>query len=125
MCLLLAVSLFFPSSVFSFFFFFLMIPRPPRSTLFPYTTLFRSIPSAQRCAKSSLRAVVDEIDVGGLGEALVSKCSEADRKSTRLNSSHVAISYAVFCLKKKKKLKKKTIVYCTYSVHHHANVPYS
>src|SRR5260221_10428207 len=73
-----------------------MIRRPPRSTLFPYTTLFRS-DSAQGCAAipSYPRTVVNGIDrsaVIGL-----------DRKSTRLNSSHTVISYAVFCLKKKKK----------------------
>src|SRR6266496_5332802 len=72
--------------IFFFSFFFLMIRRPPRSTLFPYTTLFRSCRgpgtrSAVRTAQWSWRQ---------------------DRKSTRLNSSHVEISYAVFCLKKKK-----------------------
>src|ERR1039458_10646515 len=67
--------------------FFLMIRRPPRSTLFPYTTLFRSLHHCGRCRGSS---------------PLI--CSrETDRKSTRLNSSHLGISYAVFCLKKKKK----------------------
>src|SRR5215475_4057996 len=67
-----------------------MIRRPPRSTLFPYTTLFRSSPQARcRCR------AVDSGDVGGQGGE--------DRKSTRLNSSHVKISYAVFCLKKKTK----------------------
>src|SRR2546422_2833014 len=85
-----------------FFFFFLMIRRPPRSTLFPYTTLFRSVyadSSARRCrptppcwrlpgssASASMAVLVDNVD----------------RKSTRLNSSHGYISYAVFCLKKKK-----------------------
>src|SRR6266849_9909114 len=79
-----------------FFFFFLMIRRPPRSTLFPYTTLFRS-PKAG----SAPRAVgtVDEFR-----QTLASAPSFGDRKSTRLNSSHEWISYAVFCLKKKKKL---------------------
>src|SRR5207253_6875542 len=68
-----------------------MIPRPPRSTLFPYTTLFRS-----------LFATVASILVGLLaGVAPVLNAGKVDRKSTRLNSSHVAISYAVFCLKKK------------------------
>src|SRR6478735_5781004 len=75
-------------SLFSLFF-FLMIRRPPRSTLFPYTTLFRSppwtrwvrLPARNRCRP----------------------CPARDRKSTRLNSSHLVISYAVFCLKKKKK----------------------
>src|SRR6266511_5220164 len=69
-----------------FLFFFLMIRRPPRSTLFPYTTLFRSLPGA---ARASPRACGCAAHPG------------RDRKSTRLNSSHVKISYAVFCLKKK------------------------
>src|SRR5439155_9818262 len=68
-----------------------MIPRPPRSTLFPYTTLFRSV------------AIRPQHHFGG--PALpVHVHQHRDRKSTRLNSSHVAISYAVFCLKKKKKM---------------------
>src|SRR5438128_12263860 len=85
-----------------YFFFFLMIRRPPRSTLFPYTTLFRS---------------GTEIDLEGLRQQLrpwrrfAKRAKEPrpvrgvaeDRKSTRLNSSHGSISYAVFCLKKKKK----------------------
>src|SRR5437667_8119265 len=75
-----------------FFFFFLMIRRPPRSTLFPYTTLFRS---GQRPPTSC----VPRPD--GLVRRLVQRRS--DRKSTCLNSSHITISYAVFCLKKKKK----------------------
>src|SRR5256885_9992744 len=69
-------------------FFFLMIRRPPRSTLFPYTTLFRSGHSWACSRVFDPGAIVP----GG----------EADRKSTRLNSSHLVISYAVFCLKKKK-----------------------
>src|SRR5438874_12103015 len=77
-------------SIFLFFFFFLMIRRPPRSTLFPYTTLFRSLAGFQRYAV--------DFDV----DRIVCHVY-ADRKSTRLNSSHVEISYAVFCLKKKKK----------------------
>src|SRR2546421_7885197 len=89
----------FVSSFFFFFFFFLMIRRPPRSTLFPYTTLFRSLTMARHH-----RARVDELG----GESHVFVLGEyADRKSTRLNSSHDQISYAVFCLKKKKKKKKK------------------
>src|SRR5687768_17995892 len=75
---------------FLFIFFFLMIRRPPRSTLFPYTTLFRSDPEAR--AKWE-----------GAPEAIFELSSKQDRKSTRLNSSHGYISYAVFCLKKKKK----------------------
>src|SRR5215208_8033202 len=68
-----------------FFFFFLMIRRPPRSTLFPYTTLFRSRPPHPGLPR----------------ERVPAHPPGRDRKSTRLNSSHVAISYAVFCLKKK------------------------
>src|SRR5437868_11889182 len=77
-----------------------MLRRPPRSTLFPYTTLFRSSVRHQADAKH----LVLEIDAGGDGESLL-RCF-ADRKSTRLNSSHVSISYAVFCLKKKKIIKR-------------------
>src|SRR5256885_15388512 len=76
-----------------FFFFFLMIRRPPRSTLFPYTTLFRSNDRPEGLSPPRLRAR------GGAGG--VRRHGE-DRKSTRLNSSHLVISYAVFCLKKKK-----------------------
>src|SRR5438876_5807307 len=69
-----------------------MIRRPPRSTLFPYTTLFRS--------RERRRRTVGRSD-GGLGAL---PCDGPDRKSTRLNSSHPSISYAVFCLKKKNKI---------------------
>src|SRR5438132_8835610 len=71
-----------------------MIRRPPRSTLFPYTTLFRSrdfIPSITRSTDLGARSGVPAVEVG----------QSLDRKSTRLNSSHTVISYAVFCLKKK------------------------
>src|SRR2546430_7428912 len=96
------------------FFFFLMIRRPPRSTLFPYTTLFRS--PHQLVVLDAMTVIRDGHDAGPLertdGRQLLA--SEAfgdgardeniqDRKSTRLNSSHSQISYAVFCLKKKKK----------------------
>src|SRR5438876_9094716 len=77
-----------------------MIRRPPRSTLFPYTTLFRSHVAALR-----------ELPGAGLPEPPGRAAGGArarDRKSTRLNSSHPSISYAVFCLKKKKKTTKKT-----------------
>src|SRR2546422_3452807 len=79
------------------FFFFLMIRRPPRSTLFPYTTLFRSPNPQERALRMALamRARVDTLT--GRWRKL-----GLDRKSTRLNSSHGYISYAVFCLKKKK-----------------------
>src|SRR2546428_9113608 len=90
-----------------------MIRRPPRSTLFPYTTLFRSILAAHLL--KSLPAVLDDADEG-MAEALQRdkdldanpklgiSIEQLDRKSTRLNSSHDQISYAVFCLKKKNKL---------------------
>src|SRR5437660_5536814 len=86
-----------------------MTRRPPRSPLFPYTTLFRSItggPPAVRLERASLRLGGRPIwtDVS-LTVAIGSP--PRDRKSTRLNSSHVAISYAVFCLKKKKQKRKK------------------
>src|SRR2546430_13614317 len=78
------------------FFFFLMIRRPPRSTLFPYTTLFRS-------AMSSWAHLVQGADQP-IDVRLAVTLGHRDRKSTRLNSSHSQISYAVFCLKKKKKV---------------------
>src|SRR5215217_8500381 len=85
-----------------FFFFFLMIRRPPRSTLFPYTTLFRSAaPGTRRRLDLGGRAAAGR---GGRA-ARGGRPGAADRKSTRLNSSHANISYAVFCLKKKKKKK--------------------
>src|SRR3989337_4116555 len=74
------------------FFFFLMIRRPPRSTLFPYTTLFRSPPPDVFHVQARWRD---------------GRRGEEDRKSTRLNSSHGSISYAVFCLKKKKNSKNR------------------
>src|SRR2546430_12147412 len=78
---------------FNLFFFFLMIRRPPRSTLFPYTTLFRSLDARDECVSQR---------VAGTAGALQLIEHRLDRKSTRLNSSHSQISYAVFCLKKKK-----------------------
>src|SRR3712207_7430217 len=88
--------------------FFLMIRRPPRSTLFPYTTLFRSRDRGVRQAGHGREVPRDEEGVRGtwmtsLERSARSRADElaADRKSTRLNSSHVNISYAVFCLKKK------------------------
>src|SRR5256885_9977373 len=83
------------------FFFFLMIRRPPRSTLFPYTTLFRSL----RLRFAPLRAMATPS-----GTAAVPLCNRArDRKSTRLNSSHLVISYAVFCLKKKNRAREDRV----------------
>src|SRR5256885_9276653 len=80
-----------------------MIRRPPRSTLFPYTTLFRSGdvpegPQVRRLLRNFFENVL-LVNAGGLGAA---RDQRIDRKSTRLNSSHLVISYAVFCLKKKK-----------------------
>src|SRR2546422_8608230 len=90
------------------FFFFLMIRRPPRSTLFPYTTLFRSSPGVER--RDLWGREVGGIQPGTGSGSGHPHCavlrwlrSHGDRKSTRLNSSHGYISYAVFCLKKKKK----------------------
>src|SRR2546430_4151207 len=98
-------------------FFFLMIRRPPRSTLFPYTTLFRSegvdkglgpVYNARSCVDCHQNPVtggnsqVSELRAGHL-DSSGHFVSPTDRKSTRLNSSHSQISYAVFCLKKKKK----------------------
>src|SRR4051812_49921557 len=82
-----------------------MIRRPPRSTLFPYTTLFRSLLVAREQAEVGVQA-------GGLGVVVAGPHVEVvatttDRKSTRLNSSHMSISYAVFCLKKKKNIEQK------------------
>src|SRR3989442_5911095 len=101
----------------SLFFFFLMIRRPPRSTLFPYTTLFRSPlvlpgpglgagrandPFAEGNDEPRSLGEGDEVDRFGHSAVGPGPADEGDRKSTRLNSSHVRISYAVFCLKKKK-----------------------
>src|SRR5205085_11966082 len=86
-----------------FFFFFLLLRRPPRSTLFPYTTLFRSAWSARFRGSSPVLVFVPLIDVElERADVPVTSNANTDRKSTRLNSSHSQISYAVFCLKKKK-----------------------
>src|SRR3712207_6873411 len=88
-----------------------MIRRPPRSTLFPYTTLFRSagvsLDEARSDARANIRAAAALLDAWAR-EAVIDRrdvgaWAPLDRKSTRLNSSHANISYAVFCLKKKKK----------------------
>ena len=103
-----------------FFFFFLMLRRPPRSTLFPYTTLFRSfalfmdgckVLRALTVACSAIAIFLAWIcwfTTGRYSWHLIRRTLRArDRKSTRLNSSHITISYAVFCLKKKRKKKTK------------------
>src|SRR5688572_30918818 len=79
-----------------------MIRRPPRSTLFPYTTLFRSPAAVTTCKERKVR-IQRMWMVAAAALALSGCASLQDRKSTRLNSSHSQISYAVFCLKKKKK----------------------
>src|SRR2546427_5982567 len=85
------------------FFFFLMIRRPPRSTLFPYTTLFRSQSLQEdRALRTGSGGVVADIEKDRDWDKEMAEV-DRDRKSTRLNSSHSQISYAVFCLKKKKK----------------------
>src|SRR5439155_24267135 len=114
-----------PNSILSYSFifypfFFLIIRRPPRSTLFPYTTLFRSLQSLRELGYIEGQNLAIEVrSADGRVERLPELAAElvglrvdliiaaGDRKSTRLNSSHVAISYAVFCLKKKKKRTKK------------------
>src|SRR5438309_7755215 len=80
-----------------------MIRRPPRSTLFPYTTLFRSLSAV--APSQNIAAHKDEqqsFEIGHRRPVVKHPVSNEDRKSTRLNSSHSSISYAVFCLKKKK-----------------------
>src|SRR2546429_3143833 len=82
-----------------------MIRRPPRSTLFPYTTLFRSDVRRER-----ERAAEERVTELAKANAVIRGNLERDRKSTRLNSSHGYISYAVFCLKKKKHRPRQTVV---------------
>src|SRR5256885_10593276 len=103
-------------------FFFLMIRRPPRSTLFPYTTLFRS--ENKRFKSTGFPSLSGKVRQDSSLEFALPKASELaqlsrivtllilsliDRKSTRLNSSHLVISYAVFCLKKKKQNRKPSV----------------
>src|SRR5207253_10253643 len=112
-----SVLLYLCSALFSLSSFSLLLPRPPTSTLFPYTTLFRSggfpvtvdmvsrFRTKQEQKETLANLAAGKLDIIEVGERLLLLL---DRKSTRLNSSHVAISYAVFCLKKKKKKKKTT-----------------
>src|SRR3712207_7695341 len=107
------------------FFFFLMIRRPPRSTLFPYTTLFRSQGLAREGAEAyaellgtpfeyAQRAVREgqQLAREGTEQGVRAAQEVSDRKSTRLNSSHANISYAVFCLKKKKDKNRHSVNAC-------------
>src|SRR5438105_12223035 len=102
-----------------FLFFFLMIRRPPRSTLFPYTTLFRSRSS---CSNFRIDRCSGERAASSSASERCSSPPSAspDRKSTRLNSSHEWISYAVFCLKKKKKKHVKELI-----IEHRCNRSYA
>src|SRR5437868_7299057 len=103
-------------SVFPHSFTFIIIRQPPRSTLFPYTTLFRSLRRREKMAKhSKLKNFLRSSR-----SAASSLRRQEDRKSTRLNSSHVSISYAVFCLKKKKekKIYHRTSRTCLGSIQH-------
>src|SRR2546422_7369811 len=91
-----------------------MIRRPPRSTLFPYTTLFRSQPGrGVRCRVVDLDGVDDGDVLRDEPRGVGLEHSQGDRKSTRLNSSHGYISYAVFCLKKKKTERKRETKYAS------------
>src|SRR3712207_7787396 len=100
-----------------------MIRRPPRSTLFPYATLFRSEPHAEVTQRHRRRRGPPLVHDPWLGGPQVGQQPEhqrvhaagRDRKSTRLNSSHANISYAVFCLKKKKKRLRPWLLMCTSS----------
>src|SRR5437773_7225549 len=85
-----------------------MLRRPPRSTLFPYTTLFRSPFWATAAGRVGTRGFAASLGPPEASQDARSGTRPRDRKSTRLNSSHITISYAVFCLKKKKTKKKLT-----------------
>src|SRR5207245_9413905 len=102
---LLSSSLFLSHVQYCFFFFFLIRP-PPRSTLFPYTTLFRSV-RAEGDSLYDSAAIAHDSRWSLPLPSRADTFAYIDRKSTRLNSSHGSISYAVFCLKKKKKHKRK------------------
>src|SRR5437762_7355563 len=91
-----------------------MIRPPPRSTLFPYTTLFRSMSPTLGGVRQQHQLVQPPLQLRG----------RLDRKSTRLNSSHRCISYAVFCLKKKKKTKKKQYKIANQHNNHYDKTPY-
>src|SRR2546430_7098284 len=100
-----------------------MIRRPPRSTLFPYTTLFRSMgfhganERGNGCGISDVEGLMEDFAANGFAD--VRGRFSKDRKSTRLNSSHSQISYAVFCLKKKKKEARSPMHAERYTAHYH------
>src|SRR5437899_3656927 len=92
-----------------------MIRRPPRSTLFPYTTLFRSLAIGAGTRQIIGQALIESVLLavaGGIAGLAVAVVAGRDRKSTRLNSSHLGISYAVFCLKKKKNCRRCSVHQC-------------
>src|SRR3712207_7543112 len=101
-----------------------MIRRPPRSTLFPYTTLFRSKGEHSATHLAEFEGVLQVDGYGGFKRLLMGRPPDriklalcwADRKSTRLNSSHANISYAVFCLKKKKNKTRQTRTHRCHSI---------
>src|SRR3712207_7204943 len=100
-----------------------MIRRPPRSTLFPYTTLFRSPVTCSLCREGTVGTVLSGCrELGGIlsfiPEHNFGLALHLDRKSTRLNSSHANISYAVFCLKKKKKHNKTNPITHIHTLQH-------
>src|SRR2546422_7339077 len=96
-----------------------MIRRPPRSTLFPYTTLFRSLHGLAGFRAQAAHAFVGVV----AGESRQVHAGNGDRKSTRLNSSHGYISYAVFCLKKKKNTSNTLTQHCSQNRYHPNNEP--
>src|SRR5205814_8305162 len=87
--------------------FFSILPRPPRSTLFPYTTLFRSPFDGDEASSE----VAPSPELLRHARSIEASIEPVDRKSTRLNSSHLGISYAVFCLKKKKEKKNEHLIH--------------
>src|SRR5258705_4642678 len=100
-----------------------MIRRPPRSTLFPYTTLFRSDAATPRSPNNRItqqQSFTREFCCRGRPHLLRQGRTQRDRKSTRLNSSHLGISYAVFCLKKKKIQRSHPTFYPLYSRMHYS-----
>src|SRR5256885_13283758 len=95
-----------------------MIRRPPRSTLFPYTTLFRSLSGACRPDISDSSVLLPQPEGPEISDSSVLLPQPEDRKSTRLNSSHLVISYAVFCLKKKNNTALRTLLITMYLISH-------